>query len=276
MNILRESLHHFRATLVVIMLAVGLPGCDNKNNESGQVAARVNSDDISIHQLNFAASRAGQNQDQQDVVLERLIDRQLLLQQAQRQKLDRRPDIATRLEEVRMDMLAAAYIEELSARQDETGDETAAKYYAEHPGLFAQRRIYRLREVSMAANSPSIPEIEERLKRNESLDSVLAWLKQQQEQYGDQLVMRPPEQLPIVVADRLVDLKPGQATALRLGKTLTFYEIKSSDPAPLSWQSTAPSIRIFLKNEKTTAALKVELERLRADAIIRKTVAVKQ
>lgn len=265
------------ASLLCVLVATVLSGCSKETAAPGQVVARVNADDISVHQLNFALAQMPRktiSNGERETLVEKMIDRQLLQQQARSKKLDRRPEVMARLEESRLDILAAAYAEELSDRSQAPGEDAAAAYFSEHPALFAQRRIYRLREISIPENSkpdaPGIAQVEARLARKENLTELIAWLRQQPGVFFDQLAIRPAEELPLEAADRLLGLKRGDTLALRLPGALVIYEVQSFEAAPLNWNTAAPSIRTFLKNRQTSAAVKEELLRLRSAAKISK------
>jgi len=263
--------------LASTLFALALVGCNKADVEPSQVIARVNADDISVHQLNFALGRASKttiSKSERDALVEKMIDRQLLQQQSLLQKLDRRPEVMARLEEARLDILAAAYAEEVSGKLASPDEGAAAKYFSEHPALFAGRKVYRLREISIPEDSlvnvSSMAEVESRLKRKEPLADVMIWLRQQPGRYFEQLTMRPAEELPIEAADGLARLQRGESFALRLPKALVIYEIQALEAAPLTWTTAAPSIKTFLKNRQAAQSVKEELDRLRAGAKISK------
>ena len=263
-----------RAQVAAAALALALTGCGRAQIEDSQVIARVNSDDISVHQLNFAIGQASgkvRSTVEREALREKIIDRQLALQQALERKLDRRPEVMLRLEEARRDILAAAYAEELSRGMQVPSENASARYYAEHPGLFANRKIYRLREIAIPADSPALAEAQARLERKERMAEVLVWLQQQPGRYSDQLALRPAEQLPIEIVDRLSRIKSGESIAFRLPRALLIYELQSAEPVPMSWAAAAPIIKAHLIKQQDAAALEDELKRLRSGAKIIRT-----
>src|SRR3990167_5274365 len=81
---------------------LGLSACGNKDDKkvATQVAAKVGSEEISVHQINQILSRANTgNATPQAVqkmgrdVLEKLIDQQLAVEQATENKLHRSPEV---------------------------------------------------------------------------------------------------------------------------------------------------------------------------------------
>jgi EpsD family peptidyl-prolyl cis-trans isomerase len=256
---------------VSALLAVVLAGCDRGRAGDGQVVARVNGDDISVHQLNFAIRQApirASSTDERTALVEKMIDRQLAVQQSLAHKLDRRPDLMLRIEEARRDILAAAYAEEIAGKLDAPGDDAIARYFGEHPALFAERKIYRLREISIPEGSEVMAEVQGRIDRKQSIAEVIAGLRQQPGRFSDQQAVRPAEQLPIEVVDRLGKLRDGETIAFRLPRALVIYEVRSTESAPLSWMAAAPIVKAHLARQQGAAAFKEELARLRATADI--------
>lgn len=252
-----------------LLFAIVLSGCDKGRLDESQIIARVNADEISVHQLRFAMQRAPRpaaTKTEQDALVEKMIDRQIAVQQSQAQGLDRRPDVMMRLEEARRDILAAAYADEVSGKVEKPGEDAGARYFAEHPGMFANRKIYRLREISVPEGEPAMAEAQARIERRERLVDLGAWLRQQPGRFSDQLALRPAEQLPIEVVDRLSKLKPGETIAFRLPRALVIYEVQSAEAAPLTWQAAAPIIKEHLARTQGATALSEELKRLRAAA----------
>ena len=92
--------------LAATIMVVG--GCSKKEAATGgkgdsQVVAKVNGDEISVHQVNFQLGRLGQmNEEQSKIaakqVLAKLVDQQLLKQKAVENKLDRDPRVLQALE----------------------------------------------------------------------------------------------------------------------------------------------------------------------------------
>lgn len=251
---------------VGLLVACGRPAMDE-----GQVLVRVNGDEISVHQLNFALTQGParpQSATDQNALLDKMIDRQLAMQQALDKKLDRRPEVMMRLEEARRDILAAAFATELSAGAPGPSDDEVARYYRDHPALFGDRKVFRLREISLANDAPALAEVQQRLEHKQDLSVVLSWLRQQPGTFTDQLVLRPAEQLPVEVADRLHRVQPGEVIGFRLPRALVVYQMQSAETAPLAWSVAAPVIREHLKQQQASERLRTTLTQLRAQAHI--------
>ena len=105
------------AVLTAAALVLVLAGCGvKKDKPATQTVARVNKDEITVHEINFVLSQQrGLAPDQaasaSKQVLERLIDQELALQQAQEQKLDREPRVLEQLVAARREIIARAFVE---------------------------------------------------------------------------------------------------------------------------------------------------------------------
>ena len=107
---------------VALAVAVGatlLAGCgDKKEKPASQTAARVNKEEITVHQINFVLAQqralpADQAASASRAALERLIDQELALQKASDQKLDRDPRVVQQIEAARRDIISRAYLEKI-------------------------------------------------------------------------------------------------------------------------------------------------------------------
>src|SRR6185369_1599295 len=88
--------------------------------------------------------------------LDRVIDRELLVQQAQQLGLDRDPEVARKVEEARRQVLAQAWLDRAAARDNRSSAAETAKFYDENPALFAQRRIYRFQELVVSVPADKV------------------------------------------------------------------------------------------------------------------------
>lgn len=256
--------------LALLALPALLAACGpSQPDVSGQVLARVDRQEISVHQLNRMAGQAGDlSKEQRDALLERLVQRELAVQQALSMKLDRQPEVMLRLEEARREALAAAWADHLAPGNSVSDDNEAARYYAAHPGLFAERKLYRLQELALASDSPQLAEAEARVQRGEKLADILGWLTGQRSRYTDREILRLAEQLPLESLERLRQARPGQTLGFRSPKGLTVYQLKSAEVLSVDWTTAAPVIRSYLATQARNQALERELQRLRGQAKI--------
>src|SRR5450432_277326 len=101
---------------LVVVLAVTatlLAGCGDKKKDKAatQTAAKVNKEEITVHQINFLLGQQRALPPEQAAsasrqVLEKLIDQELTLQKASEQKLDRDPRVVQQIEAARRDLVS--------------------------------------------------------------------------------------------------------------------------------------------------------------------------
>ena len=134
---------------LLVLLFMVPAGCERAaaDRPATQLAAKVNGTEISVQQLRVGGAPGNPGSAAQ--ALEKVIDRELLVQKTLAAKLDRDPHVQQSIDNARRQLLAQAYLERsiavaASAAAGSTRDEVRA-FYAENPALFAERRIYRLR-----------------------------------------------------------------------------------------------------------------------------------
>jgi len=105
--------------IVALALTAALAGCGDKKEKSpSQTAAKVNKEEITVHQINLVlgqqrAASPGQAASAASVALERLIDQELALQKASDQKLDRDPRVMQQIDAARREIISRAYVEKI-------------------------------------------------------------------------------------------------------------------------------------------------------------------
>jgi EpsD family peptidyl-prolyl cis-trans isomerase len=253
------------------MLAA-LSGCSEPAGEQPtQVVARVGSTEISLLQLDLAMqaerSRAGSDVNR-ELIVGKLIDRELAVQQALARKLDRQPEVLLRLEEMRREILAGAYAEQLAAGLPRPTEQAIRVFYADHPELFAQRRIYRLRQLVIPASSPQLPQAKERLVARQPLAEIAAWLTRENAAFTQQDVLRAAEQVPLETVRKLHALTEGQVAIFEAPQAVYVYQLLGFQSAPLDLAAATPLIAGHLARQEGDRAMRAELKTLRASSSI--------
>jgi EpsD family peptidyl-prolyl cis-trans isomerase len=260
-----------RILLVLVFLAPA--GCERAaaDRPDAQLAAKVNGTEISVHQLRTGAGGAG-NPAGVAQALEKVIDRELLVQKALAAKLDRDPQVLQSIEDARRQLLAQAYIERsiavaASAAAGSTRDEVRA-FYAENPALFAERRIYRLRELAVSAPAEMIDVLRAEAAKARDVDEIGAWLRLRKAKYSVDAVEQPAEQLPLSFLPRLAGMKPGELAVFATPLGASVIQLVHAEEAPLTEQQAAPLIEQFLAGRRRLETAAAEVKRLREVATI--------
>jgi EpsD family peptidyl-prolyl cis-trans isomerase len=268
-----------RTSLSVLAMAVAvaltLAGCGDKNESvekiATQVAAKVNGDEITVHQLNFELSKIGnlspdQTKEAANNVLKSMVDQQLLVQKAIEDKLDRDPEVVQSLEASRRQILAQAVIKQLTANQAAPSDTELADYYAQNPALFAERRVYRLQEINVQVTPENVESVKTRLQNTKNLTDFINWLKAQNIPARANQSTKTAEQLPLELLPRVHALKNGQAVTFAAPGILNILIVADSQTQPLTQEQAKPMIERYLANAKKREIAEAELKLLKDKA----------
>jgi EpsD family peptidyl-prolyl cis-trans isomerase len=255
------------------LLLCSLVACGNKGESTNptQVAAKVGKEEISIHQINQALTRINTSNITPEAgkamgrdVLERLIDQQLAVNQAMETKLDRVPEIVLQIEASRREILSRAYLQRMVSSLPKPTPDEVKKYYAEHPQLFSERRIFNVQEIVV----PVATDVNEQLRSlsasNKPIEEVANWLKGKDIKFGGGSATRTAEQIPFEVLPQIQSLKDGQSVVIVGPKATTFLRIASSQAAPVPEAAALPRIEQFLANQRANETIATNMKQLRA------------
>lgn len=263
-------------TTLSFLLVVGLAACDSKKERKpvSQVAAQVNSEEISVHQINFVLGRSNvaiapeQAPAARREVLDKLIDQQLAVEQAIDRKLDRTPETIMAIEAARREILARAYVEQIAARQAKPTPEDEEKYLAEHPQLFAERRIFKVQEIALPASSQVAPVLREMVAAGRSMDDIARWLQGKDIKFSGGSATRPAEQVALDLLPKLHALEDGQSLVLEDEQKVSVIHLVASQRAPIDAATALPRVRQFLGNQRIAEGIASDIGRLRTKAKI--------
>jgi EpsD family peptidyl-prolyl cis-trans isomerase len=266
----------YRLALVPALIAAALAtGCgDDKGGaaKATQAAARVNDQEVTVHQINLVMERQqGLKPEQADQagrqILEGLIDQEVAVQKAEETKLDRDPKIVQLLDATRRGLLARSYYERASASAvaAPTADEVK-KYFDANPGLFGDRRIYMLQEFTIQGDAESTKALQAKLESTASVQEFAEALKASGMKFGVNQVTQPAESLPLALVGRIAGLKDGQALYEQGNGGMKAILVVASKPQPLTYDQSKPLIERFLTETKRSEWLKTHVKDLRAAA----------
>ena len=258
------------AVLGVVLVGATLAGCDKK--PEGQVVATVNGEEITRRELVSevnALGAGGASEEQmkaaQPMVVQGIVDRKLLVQEAKRSNLDKNPQYLAMRQRADDVLLAQMLAQTWTGKIQKPNAGAIRAFIAENPQMFGERKVMVVDMIVTSPNSISAKQLLP-LKSN---DAIAAWLKANKKPYqrGNQQV--DTLQLPKPLAQQLsTRAESGEPVALNSGNTLTIMAPRAVRPAPVpanQWNRVAEQAIQQQSGGKTTAA---ELKRLRETADI--------
>lgn len=265
-----------RSGLIAVLLALGVAGGCGKQPESreaSQVAAKVNADEITVHQVNRVLA-GSQNvtpelaEQAKREILDKLIDQTLARQQALRKELDRSPAVVQALEAARNEILARAYLEQIAAAQPAPTAAEIKQYHAAHPELFGQRRIFNLEDLVVLPSEGLAAALREQVAKAGSLAQIAAWLKSRDAKFTANRGVVAAEHIPLELLPAVQAMKDGDIQLVESGGRLQVIRLIASHAAPLDEAAAIPRIQQFLFNQRSIAAIAREMKQLKEAARI--------
>lgn len=256
-------------------LLVALAGCGDGTIDqvASQTAAKVNREEITVHQINFVLQQQrGIKAEQAEVVgrqiLERLIDQELAVQKAEDLKLDRDPRVLQQIEAARREVIARAYIEKAGEAATKPSDQDIKSYYDAKPALFSERRIYSLQEIAIEAQPEQVSGLRDQLRSAKTVADFVEYLKANGYRFVGNQVVRPAEQLPLNMVDTFAKMSDGQALLSPSATGAQVIVLAGSRSEPVDEARARPVIEQFLLNDAKRKLVEADIKAMRSAAKI--------
>ncbi len=260
--------------ILILSIAVLLTACggDETVENSSQVAAKVNNNEITVHQVNQILSKtpvngAASTQDIANQILDKLIDQKVLEQKALALKLDRNPDVLSRLEAARQQILVEAYIERQVLTP--TVEESAIRdYFNNNPKLFSERKIFNYSQVVVAANEADIPKLVEEVKKVSEITQFVKFVEDLNLQHKLDKGFSGTERLPKPLIEPLYALAVGDIGYLVMSDGFLVIELHNALSEPVEYAAAKPAINQFLRTEKRKESIQKLVSDFRKEATL--------
>lgn len=236
-----------------------------------RTVVQVNREAITLRQLQDAVERQpGLSAEQRAAlapqVLERLIDQELALQQAESLKLDRDPRIAAQLEAARRELLARAYAQTLVADAPAPTAAEVEQQYAASPALYAQRQVFTVQELAVEGSPTQITNLQSQVPAGADVGRWIAQAQALGLRVSLTPAVRPVEQWPAALQGALAALADGQSTTVLRAGGLSVVQRVGAQAAPLSLAQARPLIEQQLLAERRQALVQAGMRQLRDQA----------
>ena len=260
------------AALAVSML---MSACEQPTTRTPDtIAAKVGGEAISEFELGRAMARLGpmsaaESAQARVKVLDALIDQHLVSGAAKEAKLDEVPEVALAVQQAQRQILVEAYMERLFKDLPPPSDGEIQGYYDRHPELFAQRKVYRAKELELQVAPERVAEVEAQLKQSRNLSDFTDWMGAQGIAVKAGEAVRPAEKITAAMLAQLTKMSDGQVVVVPLdGNRLSVLQLLGSEAQPVSLEKARDAIGRLMMSGKRKALLEAEVHRLRTSSKI--------
>ena len=236
-------------SLIGLMTACGKKHGDEKSSQS---LVSVNGDEVTVHQVNSELQRLNIQPAQQEAagrrIVQGLVDRQILVQAALKEKLDRKPIVMQAIENAKAQILAEVYLQSRFSSLVKPTSLEIADYRAQHPAIFANRKIYITDQAVFILGSANADQIKTIVKLK-SLKDLEQWLTAHSVKYQVTRISHAAETLPPQLLPKFGQMSIGQMVFINSndpnGRTeaVSLAEIKD---APISEKDSTSLIEGIL------------------------------
>ena len=258
------------AGTAAVLLMLG--GCHKK--VGGQVVATVNDDEITQQELNLelqgvslpASADKEVKQKVMAQVLQHLVDRQLLVQQAKADGLDKQPEYLSQLLKLQDELLIKLLAAKLSKNIALPDGAAVDKFIADSPSMFAARKHYVLDQLAFPA--PKDASVIPALQPAHSLDAIAAVLSAHGVKFVRGKGQLDSAMMPPVAAQHIAELPAGEPFIVPQGGQFIANVITSSTAAPTPDAQARPTALNLLRQKALDDALQARLKQAKTAAKI--------
>ena len=257
--------------LFITLLALSIVvGCGKKpsDEKASQSIVRVNGDEITVLQLNTELQRANIQPAKQEEttkqIVSALVDRQILMQEAHKQRLDRSPRVMQAIENAKTQIIAQAYLEEKAAAVAKPTDAEVADYLSKHTDIFANRKVFMMEEIAFKVDAENVQGVQSLSDSAKTLDDVTHWLDAHQIKYARNRASHAAETVPPQLLEKLAMMVTGDLIFINSnGGTVAARMLEVKDAA-ISEKDAKPFIERIIVDKKHKQIAEDEVKRLRS------------
>lgn len=264
---------HVTALLGSVLI---LAACGEKTSSSthtGQWVAKINNQEITVHQVNVELSNAGPAvagippDVAQRRMLETILERQLLVDAAVKNKQDREPEVMQAIEQAKQQIIAQAYLRKTLGSRVTPSQADINDYYNKNPDLFAKRKQFEMRQLTIDSSVLN-DDLTKAIDNAKSIEDVEAAFDGKNVKFLKNRIVRTTTDLPPQMRESMDKLLGGKPFVIRTGPTVIVATISVIGEAPLTLPEASPQIAQYLATTREREAAAAEIARLRKEAHI--------
>lgn len=251
-----------------------LIGCSKKTGDekSSQSIVRINGDEITMYQLNNELRRLNPKSDQLDAatkqVTNALIDRQILIQEAKKNDIDRKPHVVQAIENAKMQIISQSYLEDKISLLAKPSAAEVSDYHTQHANIFTHRKIFTLDEVAFKVDPTQAQEVALLNESAKSIEDVVLWLNSHRSKYTQNRSEHASESIPPLLLAKLEKMTVGALLFTNTKDSTVALHLVNVEDAAISEKDAKPIIEQILFNQKRAAIIDSEIKRLHSVANI--------
>ena len=250
-----------------VLLLVG--GCQKQ--AGGQVVAVVNGEEITQQEVNaeLQGAQIPPTANKNEVfaqILERIVDRKLLVQAAKAQNLDQSPAYLEQVRRSQDALLVDLFARKVSKNVSLPEGEAIGRFIAANPAMFKERKRYVLDQIVFA--QPTDAAIIKALEPAHSLDAVAAVLSARNIQFARGKGELDTATIPAGMAGRIVSLPAGEPFLVPENGRMVASVIMAAEPVPTPEDQAKPAAVNLLRQQALSDALRKELDKAKGAAKI--------
>ena len=259
---------------VLTAVTVLLSGCGKeKAADETQIAAKVNKDEISVHQVQYVLQHqpriaAAQPQMVARRALDSLIEQELAAQAARSEGLDTDPSVVQAMEAAKRQVLARAFQDRVAAKAISASSDEIDRYYDSSPALFSERRLYTLQEFTVDTQDDDATRIQAALKDVKNAGAIGAALTKAGVRFRTRQFAQAAEELPMGVLESLAKLGVGEYVLTQQPGGSRLYVVLQVQTAPVNRSESKGAIQSYLLLERKRALVAQEMKTLHERAQI--------
>jgi peptidyl-prolyl cis-trans isomerase C len=255
------------AAAVTVLSSCGKPEI---RKTASQPTSQLRGEEMPVRHINALGVRNSVLDDQADRTAasagDRTTDQELLAKEALQTRLDRDEKVARAIERARLQILAQAYIDRAMTSVSQASAQEIGQFYEGNPALFAQRRIYRVRELLVDIAPERFGAMQTMVAGAKNLADVERWLDSRKLSFDASTSSWAAEQIPLSTLHRLFRMRDGQIDVFPTSDGASVIRLEQSTEAAISLKQAEPAIGRYLLNRKRLQLAHAEATRLRERA----------
>lgn len=254
--------------LMTSLLLTTLVACSSSDpiGKQTQVVAKVNGDEITVHQINGEMRRlqvpVANPQKVAKQMLTSLIDRQLLVQEAQKLNLDRTPEVMQLVDAARAQIYAQAYLARKVSTLGPATEKEVQQFMVEHPEVFSHRKVFTTSDVIFANDAAKV-DVNQLQTLVSNAEELKAWLNSHQIHFEIAEETIPTEALPKEAVSLADQVKVGDLLFMHDDIKVVARSIANIAEVPLTEQQAMDMATKAVNERKRQQLILDELQRLK-------------